>query len=287
MGHLNVRHYVAHAMDGLAAFSAALGAPKAFSPRAPSTLVAREHHIRFLKEARAGDALSVHAGLLQLDSDEALVLQTVRHVPGGEVAAVFHTRLAHVRARDCDAFPWSAAAARRAEALRVRTPEGLGPRSLELGRGRADAGLEAAGRLGLARHGLGAFGLKDCDVFGRVRASELMGRLGDASADPVAAVRAAVGEGLGGARIGMAVVEYRLAYLAWPEAGDRYDLRTAWTGAEPRRLRFEHWILDPDSGRPWAVAEAVLVVFDLDLRKTVTLPEDALADLRRRVVALG
>jgi acyl-CoA thioester hydrolase len=286
MGHLNVRHYVAHAVEGLAAFSAALGAPRVFSPRAPSTLLVREHHIRFLREARAGDALSLRTGLLQLDSAEALVLQTLRHALSGEVAAAFHTRLAHVGARDGQAFPWSETARRRADPHRTRTPEALQPRSLELGVGRADASLEAAGRLGLARHGLGVFGPKDCDGFGRVQASEIMGRLGDASAQPVAAVREAVGARLGEARIGMAVVEYRLTYLEWPGAGDRYDLRTAWAEVQPRRLRFEHWVLDPDSGRPWAVAEAVLVVFDLDLRKTVTLPEEAVAALQTHLSVL-
>jgi len=286
MGHLNVRHYVSHAVDGLAGFSAALGAPRAFSPRAPSTLVVREHHIRFLKEARAGDALCLHTGLLQLDSDEALLLQTLRHGSTGEVGAVFHTRIAHVRARDGHAFPWSAAAKDRAGQLRARTPEGLEPRSLQLGCGRADASLEVADQLALPRHGLGVFRPKDCDGFGRVQASEIMGRLGDASAHPVAAVREAVGERLGELRVGMAVVEYRLTYLDWPQAGDRYDLRSAWMQVEPRRLRFEHWVLDPEFGRPWAVAEAVLVVFDLDRRKTVTLPGEAVAALREKLTAL-
>ncbi len=52
MGHLNVRFYVAHAVEALAGLAAALGMTRAYSPHATSTLVVREHHIRFLKEAR-------------------------------------------------------------------------------------------------------------------------------------------------------------------------------------------------------------------------------------------
>jgi len=38
-----------------------------------------------------------------------------------------------------------------------------------------------------------------------------------------------------------------------------------------------HWFLDPESGRPWACAEAVATLFDLETRNTVTLTERELA----------
>ena len=64
MGHLNVRFYVAHAVEALAGLAAALGMTRAYSPHATSTLVVREHHIRFLKEARVGDPLHMTVGVL-------------------------------------------------------------------------------------------------------------------------------------------------------------------------------------------------------------------------------
>jgi hypothetical protein len=38
-----------------------------------------------------------------------------------------------------------------------------------------------------------------------------------------------------------------------------------------------HWFLDPASGQPWASAEAVAAVFDLQTRKTVALTETEVA----------
>jgi acyl-CoA thioester hydrolase len=157
----------------------------------------------------------------------------------------------------------------------VRAPDGLGPRSLQPGEGRAEASLEGAERLGMGRYGAGAFAPAQCDAFGRVAANEVMARLGDGSAQEIAVIRAAAG-----ADVGVAVVEYRLTYLDWPQAGDRYDIRSGLKTVEPRRLRMEHWILDPDSGRPWATADVVLLPFDLGARKTSTLSEAALKALQ-------
>ena len=278
MGHLNVRHYVAASTAGLAGFAAALGRPRAFAPRAESTLVVRRHHIRFFRESRVGDSLAMSCGVLAMEPQEAVLLQTLRHALTGEVSAVFQTRVAHA-ARDGQVFAWPSAARERAESLRTEVPEGRGPRSLDPDRGRRNASLALADELGLARHGLGLVLPQHCDAFGRAQPSDLMGRFSDAGAVAAALVREATGR-----HLGMAVVEYRLDYLAWPAAGDRCELRTAWTEVEPRRVRFEHWLLDPDTGRPWTVAEVVLVVFDLEARKAVPLPDDALAKLRANLV---
>lgn len=281
MGHMNLRFHVAHAMEGLAGFAAAIGMPRAFAQHSTSTLVVRQHHIRFLKEARAGDALHLTVGLLEMAESEAGVLELLLHSASREPAAVFHTRLAHARAGDAQPFAWSRAALARAGALEVEVPAALAPRSLKPGPCRTDAGLERADALGLRRYGAGAFGAADCDVFGRVGAARIMGVLADGSAHEVAAIRAAAGE-----QVGVAVVEYRLSYLDWPAAGDRYDIRSGLGSAEPRRLGMEHWVLDPASGRPWALAEAVLIPFDLEKRKALTLSEPALAALRAQAPPL-
>ena len=285
MGHLNVRFYVAHAMEGLAGLAGALGMAQAFSPRATSTLVVREHHIRFLKEARAGAALHMTAGLLRMGETEADALQILSHSQTDEPSAVFHTRLEHARAADGQAFGWSRAARDRAAALAVEVPTGLGPRTLTPGEPPGAASLERAESLGLVRYGAGAFTPQDCDAFGRVSAGQIMARMGDGAAQAIGATRQAVGPiAEGGQPIGLAVVEYRLVYLEWPRAGDQFDMRSGLRVAEPRRLGWTHWMLDPETGRPWAIAIGVLVPFDLDARKTLTLPEPALEVLRSRVV---
>ena len=182
MGHLNVRFYVAQAMEGLAGVAAALGMVGAFSPAGTSTLVVREHHIRFLKEARAGDALHMTCGLLDLGEADACLLQILRHSLTGEPAAVFQTRLVHAKATDAEAFPWSSAARELADALTVAIPEGLEARSLTPGEGGMAGTVARADQLGLHRYGAGVFGPQECDVFGRVGAHHVMARISDGAA---------------------------------------------------------------------------------------------------------
>ena len=66
MGHMNVRFYLTIAAEGLTGLVAALGLPRAFSVDASSTVVVREHHIRFLREARAGAGLFMWLLLMQI-----------------------------------------------------------------------------------------------------------------------------------------------------------------------------------------------------------------------------
>ncbi|MEI9964979.1 MAG: thioesterase family protein [Caulobacteraceae bacterium] len=286
MGHLNVRFYVAHAMEGLAALAAALGMPRAFSPGAASTLIVREHHIRFLKEARAGQGLNMRAGLLSFDEDAATALQIVRHSGGEEAAAVFQTRLVHARAETgVHVFPWPPAMRVQARALAVTVPDGLGPRSLEPGADDAGVTLAHARDLGLWPHAMGAFRPDECDLLGRVTPHAIMGRISDGAAHSVTLTREAFGDlGEEGRRIGMAVVEYRLTYFGEPRAGDRFEVLTGLAEVLPRRLRFAHWMFEADTGRPLARADAVLLVFDLDTRKSLTLPDAALKALQGKAV---
>ncbi len=280
MGHLNVRFYVAWAVEGLVGLAAALGMTRAFAPRGASTLVVRELHIRFLKEAHAGDALHMDGGLLSIDEEEATALLTLRHSSSGEPSAVFQARLAHGRASDAQSFPWSSAARAHAEGLRVELPAPLAPRSFVPG-GPIRAGtLDEADSLRLMRYGAGAFLPEHCDAFGRVAPHLVMSRMTDGAGQGIDAMRRAVGD----PRLGMAVVEYRIVYLEWPGAGDRFVTRSGMRLAAPRRMGWLHWMLDPQSGRPWAAAEALLIPLDLDARKAATLPDAAVEALQAHVV---
>ena len=279
MGHLNVRFYVAHAAEAVVGLAHALGMTGAFSPRGSATLAVREHHIRFLKEARVGDPLHMTCGLLGIEDASARALFVLVHSGKDAPAAVFQTRLDHVASADARRFPWSHSALKRADALAVVIPEGLGPRSLDPGAPIALPRLAEAEAAGLFAYGAGAFGPEHCDVFGRVAAHQLMARLGDGAPHGIAAIRDAAGE-----HMGLAVVEYRLTYLDHPRAGDRFVVRTGLVRAAPRRLEWAYWMFDPASGAPLAAARAVMVPFDLEARKATTLPDEVVTKLRAKLV---
>lgn len=287
MGHMNVRFYVSRAMEGLAGLAAELGLPHAFSPYANATLVVREQHIRFLREAHAGAALHMLGGVIEISDTEARLLQLLVHTATGQLAATFQTTVAHVTPREGEAFAWPGVVHQRAEALKVEVPQQARARSLDLSPFEPTASLARADQLGLTRIGLGALTPTDCDVFGRMRTEQFIGRVSDGVNAFIAPFRdtvAALADPKP-ARIGGVVLEYRLAQLAWPRAGDRVELRSGLVGADSRTMRVAHWMLDPTTGRPWATSEAIAVTFDLDARKLVPISDAARAALGEKAVA--
>ena len=287
MGHMNVRHYVVRASEGLAGLAGELGMPRAFRADAGSTLIVREHHIRFLREARPGASLHMVGGVVSVGEDEAWLLLQLIHSGSGEPSATFQIRVAHATP-DARPFPWPARVRGAAEALTVDVPAHAAARSVSLDPVEATASLERAGALGLTPTGRGVIDSTQTDVFGRMRAEQFIGRVSDGVGGVVGPIRDAVTAALGEAapkRLGGAVLEYRMLYHDWPRAGDHVVLRSGLAGVDGRTQRLVHWMLDPVSGKAWGSAEAVAVNFDLDTRKIAPISEAAQAAMRPRIVA--
>jgi acyl-CoA thioester hydrolase len=125
----------------------------------------------------------------------------------------------------------------------------------------------------LVRIGAGAVAATDCDIFGRMRPDIFMGRVSDGVPTLGMALRemGAVPPSESGARVGGAVLEYRVAYHAWPRAGDRFVIRSGLAAVGDRTQRLVHWMLDPETGRPWATAEAIAIALDLETRKIIPI----------------
>lgn len=273
MGHLNVRYYAAFAMEGLAGLAAELGLPDAFRPDAPSTLVVREHHIRFLREARAQAVLHMTAGIITLGETDATVVQVIYHSMTGEPCAAIQTRISHVTARDMRPFPWSAQVRERAAGLTVALPDIAKARSLSQGAPGDGVNLARADALGLEPIGRGVINPIDCDPFGRMAAHHLIGHVADGITGMVAPFRKTVVEHsqTRPTNVGGAALEYRCLYLAWPRIGERLVVRSGISGVDGKIMRMTHWVLDPATGQAWGGAEAAVTTFDLDQRKIVPI----------------
>jgi acyl-CoA thioester hydrolase len=272
MGHMNVRFYVARFMEGLGGLALRLGLPQAFTARANATLLVQDHHIRFLKEAHAGAPLHMTGGVIEMGDTDARLLQVLVHTRTGEPCATCISRIAHVD-RDGRPFAWPARSRAAATALAVEVPAHAAPRSIDAGPVQSIASLEAADRLGVGCGARGLIGVQDCDVFGRMRPEVFIGRVSDGVPGLLSPVRKAVTENAVETpkRVGGAVLEYRLIYLAWPKAGDHIELRSGLKAFGDKTQTMVHWLLDPVSGRPWGVSEAVAVNFDLDARKIIPI----------------
>lgn len=282
-GHMNVRFYVAKWQEGLAFLAQALSLPGAFSPRAAATLLPRDQHIRFLAEAHAGAALSLHGGVIETGEDWVNLYQEMRHMDG-RIAAAFTTRVAHVGARDARPFRWPQRMAPLAASLQCTPPKEGQPRSIDFAKKPTGiASIEAADRLGALRVGAFVVAPQHLDAFGRLTTEWVIGRLSDAAPNLFSAWRQIAAKGLG-KRIGGAVLEYRLVYQAWPKAGDLIEVRSGLVGFEGKTQRVVHWLLDPVSGAAWASAEVVAVSFDLDTRKAIEPPEDYRAAMAAKII---
>lgn len=282
MGHMNVGFYIARSVEGLVGLAAALDMPEAFVPAATATLVVREQHVRFLREGLAGAPLSMTAGVLEIGETEARVLLLMRHADGG-IAATFDTIVSHATASERRPFPWPERVLARARDLMVTAPPEAAPRGLGPRTGAApQASLARADALGLRVIGGGAMRPQDCDVFGRMRPDAMMFRLSASAAHLFAPVRAALSER--GRSMGGAIVEYRLVYIDPPGAGRRFVLRSGLVGGDARARRLVHWMLDPDSGRAYGAAEAMLVGLDLKARKLLDLDEADLTVMKAHMI---
>lgn len=281
MGHMNVRFYVSKAMEGLAGLAAELGMARVFAPGSSATLMVREQHIRFLREAHPGAWLSMTGGVLAMGETDARLLLVLFH-PTGEPCASLQTTVEHVTA-DGRPFPWPQRIRERAAALAQPLPDYAAPRSIALEPVETTASLARAEALGLRNAARGVVEADQCDAFGRMRVEMFMAKLSDG----ISRVFAGEGpqyrpEGLSDDQIGGAALEYRLVYFDWPRAGERYWLRSGLAGADERVRRLIHWLLDPDTGRPWGVAEAIAVSLDLTARKVIKLPPEAQAQVMKQ-----
>jgi acyl-CoA thioester hydrolase len=277
MGHMNVQFYLALAAQGLAGLAAMLGMPHAFTAGASSTLLVREHHVRFLKEARPGAGLVMTGGLLDLGETEATLLQLLFHVTG-EPAAAITAKVEHVTPRDLRPFPWTRATHERVDTMRIEAPAFAGPRSIGVQPVETMASLAQAKALGLPIVSGGAVMPADCDVFGRMQPEHLLNRIYASVGHMIRPSHEALLQAQPEFkdRLGGAAVEYRAVYHAWPRAGDRVELRSAHRELTPKARRVVHWLLDPASGRPWASGEVVSLFLDLKERRSLTLSADAL-----------
>jgi len=190
--------------------------------------------------------------------------------------------VSHATAHEARAFPWPARVSARARALTMEAPEDARPRSIGLEPVESQASLERALALGLRRTALGAVRPADCDAFGRMRTELVMARISDAIPHLLDAARPGAVEN--GGRTGGAALEYRLIHLGWPRAGERLELRSGAGGGDARFRKLVHWLLDPLTGKPWGVAEAIAVSFDLETRKLITLSDEALAQANAAAV---
>jgi len=287
LGHLNVRAYLAKAMEAVASLGVSLGLIEAWSARAFATLRPSDIHIRYMKECRPGAPLAAFAGVLDVGEDWARVYVEIRRSASDDVAAALRLRLKHVAVRTGEAFAWRESARTALEAARIEAPAATAPKGLDPERApRETVSLAEAQRLGLERIGMGVIDPAECGVFGWIRPETVLSRVSTSvvnfrTALPEETAQAAAG---GSAKVGTALLEARLIYRGWPRAGAAYEIHSGLGGVEGRTRRLVHWMIDPVTGRAWASMEGVGLLMDLVARRAAPLDEALQAKLKAAAI---
>lgn len=285
-GHLNIRFHLERAMVGLAHMAAALEVPRSFKPRTNSTLIVREVHVRFLKEALPGAALVMHGGVVALDQSDATLCFDMRHADGAP-SSCFTMKVSHAETRDWRAFPWSMRTRAAAERLTCAPPAHGQARSLDLSVAPSDASRARAIELGASRIGASVVTPDQCDAFGRLRTDHFLGRISDAVPNLLSQWRReAAATNISGMPAG-AVVEARLVCRRYPRMGDLVEVHSGVAHVGEKTFRLVHWLCDPVSGVTYASMEGVALTFDTATRKTITPSAEARAVMEKRVVAMA
>ncbi|MEO0884228.1 MAG: thioesterase family protein [Pseudomonadota bacterium] len=283
MGHMNVRVYVEKAMEGLGVLAHHICLPHAFRENTPSTLIPIDQHIRFMREIRPGRPLRMEACILNITESETTVFQGLFHGDGTPAAAI-RTRLAHAEVKSGKSFPWSARSQDALERLTDTPPDNMLPRSVDPEaaiRPNDDTTLAAVEKAGAPQIGLGMVPRHHCDPHGRMETAWFMGRISDSVPNLLADWRDRVAAAADGARMGAAVLEYRLVYRRWPRAGDRFQIHSSLAAAAEKTHTLVHWMIDPETGKAWLTSEALAVTFDLDTRKIIPTAEEQIAELEK------
>lgn len=283
IGHLNTRHYIARVEQSLAALARRLGLAAVADGTGDHQLVVKAQHMRFLREARAGAALHATGQVLSWREDAADVLFLLHHSGSGQVAATFRLSLAHVERGSGRPVPWPAHATRAASALICEAPNEAKPKSVSLDRAEVTASLARARELGLRSTGLGTIMPDGCDAHGHWRLSAFMGRVADSIPHlrngewREVLARTAPG---GPLRVGSALIEFHSVHVRWPKSGAGCEVRSALAGCTERVTYASHWLLDPETGAPWAAVRTVGIALDLDARRALPLTAEAQAAFR-------
>lgn len=274
MGHMNVRVYIEKQHEGLMNFASALGLSHAFYEGAPSTLLPIDQHIRYIREARPGAPLSMKACVLEHDDTTALIYQEMRHV-NGALAAAFRTRVQHVETKLAKPFNWSSRSRKALAQYTSEAPDESKPRSIDpVGEGiaPAEANMERIESIGAPLIGLGAILPRHLDVHGRMAPYWFMGRVSDSVPNLLHEWRQRVASAAGSARMGAAVLEYRLRYHGWPVAGDLFEIHSSLGDVADKTHSLVHWVMNPKTGKAWVTSQATAITMDLDARKAVKTP---------------
>ena len=199
----------------------------------------------------------------------------------GEIAATFIVRAERVGMESGQRLAMTDAIQTAARRLSIELPPHGAPRGIELHPPRTAPDLKEAQGLGMPQTYLGPVLPAMCGVDGILMDRHYMAVISDAVPHLLTHTRRGVAHQ---ANIGGAALEYRLVIHRRPRAGDILSLHSGIKAVGEKPYTLGHWLFDYRTGEAVVTAEAVAVMFDLQARKAIAIPEQARAALEQLII---
>ncbi len=281
LGHMNMRYYFDRAHEARARFAHTIGLPHIYKAASLSTLLPTRQHIKYIKEVRPGNGMVVKSGVVALGETDITLVHLISGNKGLPSATITET-LTHIAVRTGIEFGWSKRTQRLAKACRLDLPERAAPRNIDLGEATVMPTMDDAGKLSLQAIGRGTFRPTECDVFGHVLPTAIIGRVSNSAQHLKTAwpdLDFSSDDGMSGA-----LVEACARHKHRPKAGDLYEIRSGLRSASTHVRELCHWILDPVSGKCWTSFVGVGCRFNVKTRKLVKIDAKGLSVLENGLV---
>jgi acyl-CoA thioester hydrolase len=281
MGHLNVRHYLGRANDGVTLLLTQLGLGPARLRQEGLALRALDQHVRFQREMRPGTAYCVRAGVVSATSELLRTYEEIGIRPQNELSAAVQTQSVLIELAGGSQRDFPAQLQALSHAMRSDIPPHGEARGIARDQPRPPITRAQAVDQGMIGAFLGPVQAEDCDAYGLMRESGMMAKVSDGMSHFFIALRDRPRPG----DLGGAALEYRFVFRKWPRLGDFLEVRSGLKGMGKKTSQICHFIFDVESGDCVASAEAVSVSFDLATRKSVEIPDDLRAAMQHHVIA--
>jgi acyl-CoA thioester hydrolase len=284
LGHLNMRHYLYKSQQARQMFIINLGLPSAYIAGSPSSVKFMDAHIQYKAESRPGELLTIKSGILDMREAGMTLLHVVSHFSGA-VSATIIENIEHVYLPTGQSFPWPRRVVKAARTHMIEMPNFAAPRSLDPWGEVQAPPQKTLENWGIAPVGRGVFQPRETDIFGRVMAPAILGRVSDCVAHFKGGWPEAHSPQHQRQNVMGVLLECRFICHKPIRAGQPFIFYSGVKSANKRTRRLVHNMIDPLTGRALATMDAVAALLDLNLRKIALPAPETLAHLKSCAVA--
>jgi acyl-CoA thioester hydrolase len=286
MGHMNVRFWMRRFYDSLPVFANQIGLSNSFSPSSPFTLTLGQAHLKFVKEAHVGAPLYLVGGPSSFDKIGLRYYAEIRHSVNHELAATLNANVNYINSQTNSKENMPNLVLEKLNSKKIVVPQHGMPRTIDLATELAIGDLDWAIEKGFSRIGLMVVRQDHCDCFGRFLPEMFFGAISEAVPN-FRAFGHARDQNLDAnsqekqPRLGGAVLENRFDYLELPRVGDILEIRSGIVGLADKTRTLQHRIFNFTTKKPVCISHAIVVSFDLNTRKAVSIP----IEMRKQIEA--